>query len=623
MLAWLYRSRLAVISRRPGARAASQQSVALEGVVILGMHRSGTSLITRLVSLLGLALCHEDDLLVGRKGNPRGHWESRSLMTFNDRLLDELGAAWFCPPSLGTDELSRMLDKHGAEALARLHDTHRQCPWVWKDPRACALLAFWSAVLGQRAAYVLVLRHPLEVADSLARRDGYSPQVSLALWERYTREAMLGAAGRPMMVCTYDEVLADPVGWCERMVAFLSELGLSSAGVDRSLIRAYATSGLRHSHQSWTALAPNPQISKEQVALAELASVFTAQASYVPPALPPETPQTESIFKEIRKHLAERRGDGEQVGLPAHLRSASATGPDAGEARVPVSVVLPRSGADAAASVLTLSTSLPADSEVILVGEQEALTSDLSGLHNIQVRVIECDRPLGEVGALALGAQAAAGEIVLLASRSLTRCDPWYEPFALALAARRVVAVGPVVRFQGCPDRRYYGRVFTDEALTTRFLDASPAKEPVPAALLFAAHAAYNGKVLAAAGGLDAGFDSAQAAVAELSVRLWRMGFHCCIVPDVEVWSEEEGYDADGEEDAEPLYDRLRIASLHFDGARLRAFTDRASRLPAYALAAERLEASDVEQRRAAITAICPFSIERYFERFPLALNAS
>jgi hypothetical protein len=622
MLAWLYRSRLAVVSRRPGAHAAARRPVALEGVVILGMHRSGTSLITRLVSLLGLALCREDDLLVGRKGNPRGHWESRSLLTFNDRLLDGLGATWFCPPPLGTDELSRMLDRHAGEALARLQDTHRESPWVWKDPRTCALLPFWSAVLGQRAAYVLVLRHPLEVADSLARRDGYSPLLGLALWERYTRLAMLGAAGRPMMVCTYDRVLADPVGWCERMVGFLDELGLASAGVDHSMVRAFVTSGLRHSHQSWTALAPGPQISKEQVALAEIASVFTTQTSYVPPALPPETPQTESIFKEIREHLAERSGSGQPAGLPARLRSASAPVPDAGQVPVPVSVVLAPSGADVEASILALSATLPAGSEIILVGDEYAPPSDLSRPQDILVRGIECDRPLSEGGALALGAQATEGEIVLLASASLLRCDPWYEPFARALAARRVVAVGPVIRFQACPDRHHYGRVFTDEDLATRFLDASPAKAPVPAALLSGAHAAYNSRVLAAAGGLDAGFDSAQAAVAELSVRLWRMGFYCCIAPDVEAWSEADP-DDDGSDDAEDLYDRLRIAALHLDGARLRAFTDRASCLPAYDLAAQRLEASDVEHRRAAITAICPFPIERYFERFPLALTAS
>ncbi len=88
-----------------------------------------------------------------------------------------------------------MLRRHASDALAALQHAHPERPWVWKDPRTCVLLPFWSAVLEQRAAYVLVVRHPFEVSDSLARRNGCTPLLSLALWERYTRQAMLGAAG--------------------------------------------------------------------------------------------------------------------------------------------------------------------------------------------------------------------------------------------------------------------------------------------------------------------------------------------------------------------------------------------------------------------------------------------
>jgi hypothetical protein len=122
--------------------------------------------------------------------------------------------------------------------------------------------------------------------------------------------------------------------------------------------------------------------------------------------------------------------------------------------------------------------------------------------------------------------------------------------------------------------------------------------------------------VLAAAGGIDAGFASASAAVAEISVRLWRMGFRCCIVGQVEAWAESP--EEDRPEDAGGLYDRLRIATLHLSPLRLQAFTDRASRLPSYESAAERLATSDVQRRRATIEAVCAFPSERYFEQFPL-----
>jgi len=591
-----------------------------EGVVILGMHRSGTSLITRLVSLLGLALCRREDLLGGGSVNPRGHWESRSLLRFNDRLLGELGRTWYCPPVLDSQDVSRMLRRHAAGALAALQHAHPERPWVWKDPRTCVLLPFWSAVLAQRVAYVLVVRHPFEVSDSLAHRNGCTPLLSLALWERYTRQAMLGAAGRPLMVCTYDGVLADPVAWCERLVAFFSESGLTTRAVDRATIGAFTMDALRHSHQSWTELQPGPLISPEQVALASLASVFTVQSSYVPPALPAETPETESIFREI----ANRRGRKRRLAaLPAHLVTAKSTDTDAEESsRPPVSVVVVHNGAAALEeSVLALGATLPAGSEMLIVGADHAHASDWSPVHEVSLRHLDCDRPASEAEALALGAEAAGGRIVLLTTGSLVRCDPWYAPVREALALPGIGGVGPVMRFNSCPDLRHFGRAFTDEDLVAGFRAGQPAETLVPAALLSAAHCAFDRALLAAAGGIDKGFNSACAAVAELSLRLWRMGFRCCIVPQVEAWAERP--QEDNVDEAWHLYDRMRIATLHLNPPRLQAFTDRVGSLPSYGWAAERLAAGDVAPRRAAIEAVCTFSIDRYFESFPLPAQSS
>jgi hypothetical protein len=579
------------------------------------MHRSGTSLITRLVSLLGLALCRHDDLLLGGTRNPRGHWESKSLVRFNDRLLGELGGTWFCPPLLGAKEVSPMLRRHAADALTVLQDAHPERPWVWKDPRTCVLLPFWSAVLEQRAAYVLVVRHPFEVSDSLSHRNGFTPLLSLALWERYTRQAMLGAAGRALMVCTYDGVLADPVAWCERVVAFMSELGLPTRAVDRVAVGAFAMDALRSSHRSWNELQPGPLISAEQVALASAASAFTVQRSYVPPALPAETPKTAQIFTEIASRRDRNR---RPAGLPAHLLTpASGAGDGEETSRPPVSVVVAHNGAPAnETSVLALGATLPAGSEVLVAAADRTLAGPWGRLHEISLRHIDCDRPPSAAEALALGVNAASARIVLLTTGSLLRCDPWHARAIEALAVPAVAAVGPVMRFNSCPDLRHFGRAFSDEDLASGFLAGHAAQELVPAPLLFAAHCVCDRAVLAAAGGIDVNFSSACAAVAELSLRLWRMGFRCCIVPQVEAWAESP--DEDDADDAGRLYDRLRIATLHLSPPRLQELTDRASRLPSYDRAAERLAASDAELRRATIEAICALPIDRYFAQFPL-----
>jgi len=618
-----YRRKLALAFPRAqsGAPAPADPQVP-EGVVVLGMHRSGTSLITRLVSLMGLSLCRDEDLFVGLRANPRGDWESKSLVAFNNRLLDERDSTWFCPPALSSSDVSRMLKRHGTDALATLEYAHPQRPWVWKDPRTCMLLPFWSRVLAGRAAYLLVVRHPIEVSDSLARRNGYSPLVSLALWERYTRQAILGAAGRPTMVCTYDHVLADPLTWCARLGDFLGELGLTLDGAEEAVAGAFAMEDLRHSRQSWSELQPGSLISSEQVALAEVARVFTAQESYAPPELPAETPETESILREIREHVAPRKGAARRraAGLPRGLTVDVVSDSHAGQAPVPpVSLVLVGAGAGGEASILALAASLPPGGEVVLVGPELSLASALAELDRVSLLRVECDQRPREVQAMARAAEAARGSIVLLASCALRRCEEWYAPIkqALEVHEHRVAGVGPVMCFDSCPEERFFGRGFSDEDLQVRSIPAHELPDFVPAPLLPDAFCAYDRRVLAAAGGLDQGFTSASAAVAELSVRLWRMGFRCCIAPQVAVWS-GQAEDRQADDEVQQLHDRLRIAALHCSAARLQAFTDRASRLPGFAAAAERLAASDIEHRRAVIAAMCAFSLDRYFECFPL-----
>jgi hypothetical protein len=132
--------------------------------------------------------------------------------------------------------------------------------------------------------------------------------------------------------------------------------------------------------------------------------------------------------------------------------------------------------------------------------------------------------------------------------------------------------------------------------------------------LLLAAFSAFNRRVLTAAAGIDAEFISAGAAVAELSLRVQRMGFQCRTIPQIEA-SSDDLCGAEPEGDAELLHDRMRIAALHLDPLRLRAFTARASRLPGYESAAQRLAASDVERKRDAIAAACTFPLDRCLTR--------
>lgn len=140
--------------------------VAPPGVLILGMHRSGTSAVTRLVNLLGPSVCISDDLMMGVRTNAKGHWESRSLFRYNDTLLEEMGCSWWYPPT--PEDLVRWQKGLGestyAEARSAFDRVHPVEPWVWKDPRTCVLLSFWRRVFDRVPAGIVVYRNPLDVA---------------------------------------------------------------------------------------------------------------------------------------------------------------------------------------------------------------------------------------------------------------------------------------------------------------------------------------------------------------------------------------------------------------------------------------------------------------------------
>jgi len=278
------------------------------GVFVLGMHRSGTSAATRLVNLLGVPTCVDDDLLPGTADNPRGYWESRSLTALNDRILAAFESDWTCPPVLETGwEDAVALDRLHAEAyeaLSRALPTER---WVWKDPRNCITLPFWLAVLDVEPVVLFVHRNPLEIASSLGARDELGSVYCLALWERYLRTCLSALSGLPTLVTTYDEILDDPGGWCRSAHNFLN-----SAGVTTSVLGAnapdYIDDKRRHTQFTLEDVACDAAVSNAQrellVAVEGLRGAHDALSA---PTLHPESPTTEALLAERRRQYPEQR----------------------------------------------------------------------------------------------------------------------------------------------------------------------------------------------------------------------------------------------------------------------------------------------------------------------------
>jgi hypothetical protein len=215
------------------------------------MHRSGTSATAEVLGQLGLALPATDDLIPATTSNAHGHFEAKSLVRLNERLLASLGGTWSSPPALTPGwEQTGSVDDLRDEAAAAFAATFPRRPAAWKDPRNCILLPFWRTVLGPPTAAVFVYRDPLEVARSLEWRDHLTVTQGLALWERYMRAVSANLDGLPTLCADYHQVLDDPGAWRHQAADFLSQAGL--AVTTEALARAPVPidASLRHQRQS-------------------------------------------------------------------------------------------------------------------------------------------------------------------------------------------------------------------------------------------------------------------------------------------------------------------------------------------------------------------------------------
>jgi glycosyltransferase involved in cell wall biosynthesis len=190
----------------PAATLPEPGSFGRQAVLVLGMHRSGTSAVTRVISLLGADL--PTDLMSATDDNPRGYWESNELMRIHNELLAGSGSRWddWQPfvPSNQTDTIqSRLLNLLEREfASSRL--------FVVKDPRICRFVPTWLKVLNafsSKPFAVIPVRHPFDVAHSLLTRDNIPFAKGCLLWLRHVLEAERSTRSIPRAMISYEQLL--------------------------------------------------------------------------------------------------------------------------------------------------------------------------------------------------------------------------------------------------------------------------------------------------------------------------------------------------------------------------------------------------------------------------------
>lgn len=221
-------------------------------ICILGMHRSGTSVISRIINLLGFYLGEDSNLMKGNADNLKGYWERNDIVNLHERIMRTLKMKWDTPISLPANwtflEEIKPFKQELTELVLQIFSNHEA--WAWKDPRTSLLLALWKEVLddlGIPFFCVVSIRNPLDVAKSLEKRNGYSHDKSFGIWFNYNINILYEILSIPHVILSYDRLLDD---WKTEIERCMSLLKIDISFIDEKLsgmISDFINPNFRHS----------------------------------------------------------------------------------------------------------------------------------------------------------------------------------------------------------------------------------------------------------------------------------------------------------------------------------------------------------------------------------------
>ena len=230
-------------------------------ILVLGMHRSGTSSVAgSLMRLGGDAPLH---LMPAQPDNERGFWESSVISALNDEILAAGGSDWQDWRSFDLNRIDRGVAtalRARARSVLLAEFGEARLP-VIKDPRMCRLMPFWSSVfqdLEWSLRAVLPLRSPLEVALSLNRRDGIALSCASLIWLRHVLEAEVESREMPRAVLNWHDFLADPRRFLGRVGRSLKLTWPRGSGRAFAEIDEYVSGDLRHHRASLAQFRAHP-----------------------------------------------------------------------------------------------------------------------------------------------------------------------------------------------------------------------------------------------------------------------------------------------------------------------------------------------------------------------------
>ena len=189
--------------------------------VVLGMHRSGTSLVSNILGDMGVDM--GDNMLGANTSNPYGHYEDMTYLALNDKFLKECMGSWDKPPSKKV--IDEKLPDFRGRAKKRIESNVKKKYWGWKDPRTVLTLDLYKPYL-TNPIYIVVYRNPTDVVASLLERDKNLKKASkdkkneyFVLLDDYYRRLKnhIREFDGPILKVRYESVSSDPTRFARKL----------------------------------------------------------------------------------------------------------------------------------------------------------------------------------------------------------------------------------------------------------------------------------------------------------------------------------------------------------------------------------------------------------------------
>lgn len=237
-------------------------------LIVLGMHRSGTSSVAGALVLAGGAAPRR--LMPAAIDNPRGFWESTAIAEFNDQLLGAESSTWHDWRAVRGHDIARNPDLSTQGRALLAEEFGDASTVVLKDPRICRLFPFWRRLLEEAAYRPVVIspvRPPWEVASSLTSRNDMNRDHALRLWLRHVLDAERASRGLQRRFILWPEFLHR---WRDDFVSLkqAADLTLDLSAATAARIDEFLSSDLHHQSEAGTA---PPQVARTYRLLEQLA----------------------------------------------------------------------------------------------------------------------------------------------------------------------------------------------------------------------------------------------------------------------------------------------------------------------------------------------------------------